>query len=108
MHPRLKNRATPPPPPQGGEGRERTGRAGTDEDVSTRTAGTPFEPQTGIPKRVDGMQPKTDGKLEQVAELLPALILSEFTGYIKINFSQGGISRIEKFEEISSRRKLKK
>jgi hypothetical protein len=24
----------------------------------------------------------------------------EFTGYIKINFSQGGIGRIEKYEEI--------
>lgn len=25
---------------------------------------------------------------------------NEFTGYIKINFSQGGIGRIEKYEEI--------
>jgi len=24
----------------------------------------------------------------------------EFTGYIKINFTQGGIGRIEKYEEI--------
>jgi hypothetical protein len=27
----------------------------------------------------------------------------EFTGYIKINFTQGGIGRIEKYEEILRR-----
>lgn len=39
-------------------------------------------------------------KLNKLFEILKALIKSEFTGYIKVNFSQGGISRIEKYEEI--------
>ena len=39
-------------------------------------------------------------KLNRIVELLRCLICDEFTGHIKINFSQGGIGRIEKFEEI--------
>lgn len=39
-------------------------------------------------------------KLEKLIEVLRSLIGDEFTGHIKINFSQGGIGRIEKFEEI--------
>ena len=39
-------------------------------------------------------------KLDKLTELLRCLICDEFTGHIKINFSQGGIGRIEKFEEI--------
>ena len=39
-------------------------------------------------------------RLEKLTELLRSHICNEFTGHIKINFSQGGIGRIEKFEEI--------
>jgi len=39
-------------------------------------------------------------KLNKIVDVLKALMKHEFTGYIKINFSQGGIGRIEKFEEI--------
>ena len=39
-------------------------------------------------------------KLDKLTELLHCLICDEFTGHIKINFSQGGIGRVEKFEEI--------
>jgi hypothetical protein len=39
-------------------------------------------------------------KLDKLIELLRRHICDEFTGHIKINFSQGGIGRIEKFEEI--------
>jgi hypothetical protein len=42
---------------------------------------------------------KTD-KLTKLWTAINGLIKSEFTGYIKINFSQGIIGRIEKFEEI--------
>lgn len=44
-------------------------------------------------------------KLNNLIEILRALIKSEFTGYIKVNFSQGGICRIEKFEEIMKNNK---
>ncbi|KAF0219907.1 MAG: hypothetical protein FD174_1631 [Geobacteraceae bacterium] len=39
-------------------------------------------------------------KLHLLTEVLTRLITEEFTGHIKVNFSQGGIGRIEKFEEI--------
>ena len=39
-------------------------------------------------------------KLTRIVELMKALAEEKFTGYIKVNFSQGGIGRIEKFEEI--------
>ena len=32
--------------------------------------------------------------------VINSLIATEFTGYIKLNFSQGAIGRIEKYEEI--------
>jgi hypothetical protein len=39
-------------------------------------------------------------KLDKLSVLMVKLITDEFTGHIKINFSQGGIGRVEKFEEI--------
>ena len=39
-------------------------------------------------------------KMKRLLEYLEISKDQGFTGYIKINFSQGGISRIEKFEEI--------
>ena len=39
-------------------------------------------------------------KLDRLSMLMVQLIAEEFTGHIKINFSQGGIGRVEKFEEI--------
>jgi hypothetical protein len=45
------------------------------------------------------MKPKMD-KLDQLSETLGKLIEDRFTGHLKINFSQGGIGRVEKFEEI--------
>ncbi len=42
-------------------------------------------------------------KPEKLAKLLDVIRLladDKFTGYLKVNFSQGGIGRIEKFEEI--------
>ncbi|WP_052263348.1 hypothetical protein [Geobacter pickeringii] len=43
---------------------------------------------------------KQDEKLVRLVSELTKLVNEEFTGHIKINFSQGGIGRIEKFEEI--------
>lgn len=39
-------------------------------------------------------------KMEKLIEVMSRLITEEFTGHLKINFSQGGIGRVEKFEEI--------
>ena len=39
-------------------------------------------------------------KISKLMDLMRLLAEKKFTGYIKVNFSQGGIGRIEKFEEI--------
>ncbi|NWF54484.1 MAG: hypothetical protein HXY45_09990 [Syntrophaceae bacterium] len=39
-------------------------------------------------------------KIARLLEVFRLLTEEKFTGYIKVNFSQGGIGRIEKFEEI--------
>jgi hypothetical protein len=39
-------------------------------------------------------------KMEKLVEVMTGLMGEEFTGHIKINFTQGGIGRVEKFEEI--------
>ena len=39
-------------------------------------------------------------RLKELALYLKKLQTDGFTGYIKVNFSQGGIAKIEKFEEI--------
>jgi hypothetical protein len=44
--------------------------------------------------------PPKPEKLVKLNDLLKELMDGKFTGYIKVNFSQGGIGRIEKFEEI--------
>lgn len=52
----------------------------------------------------NGVRPKTmSRKMSRLTDLINAIQEmneKEFTGYIKINFTQGGIGRIEKFEEI--------
>jgi hypothetical protein len=54
-------------------------------------------------RRIDYMGKKKDKhikKLERLNEVMQDMVDGEFTGHVKINFSQGGIGRIEKFEEI--------
>jgi cell division septation protein DedD len=48
------------------------------------------------------------GKIEKVLELLNDLKKTQFTGFIRINYSQGGITRIEKNEEILKKAQLQK
>ncbi|MBU0995313.1 MAG: hypothetical protein KJ737_22685 [Proteobacteria bacterium] len=43
---------------------------------------------------------KGNSKFELLVDYLTGLKEEKFTGYIKINFSQGNIGRAEKFEEI--------
>jgi hypothetical protein len=42
---------------------------------------------------------KTD-RLKKLVATIEGLMDGQFTGYIKLNFIQGSIGRIEKFEEI--------
>ena len=39
-------------------------------------------------------------RLADLLSVIQEMTEKEFTGHIKINFSQGGIGRIEKYEEI--------
>ena len=41
-------------------------------------------------------------RVARLIEVIENLIEHEITGYIKINFSQGSLGRIEKFEEIEA------
>ena len=43
---------------------------------------------------------KKRDKFDKLVEILKDLKKTEFTGSLKINFSQGGVGRIEKFEEM--------
>ncbi len=52
------------------------------------------------PKIIQNKISRSNTKIERLVEYLEITKKQKFTGYIKINFSQGGISRIEKFEEI--------
>ena len=57
---------------------------------------------TIVKKKTDESE-KKESKFDKVArfiDFLKSAKQSKFTGYIKINFSQGQIGRIEKFEEI--------
>ena len=44
-------------------------------------------------------------KFDKLYDILKDLIKSEFTGSLKINFSQGGVGRIEKLEEMKLKSK---
>lgn len=50
--------------------------------------------------RVKAVKIDRNLKFARLVEVLQEMIDTEFTGHVKINFSQGGIGRIEKFEEI--------
>lgn len=41
-----------------------------------------------------------EDKLRRLYEYLSAIRNENFTGYIKVNFTQGNLGRVEKFEEI--------
>lgn len=43
-------------------------------------------------------------RLQQLMSYLLAIGDQDFTGYIKINYTQGGIGRVERFEEILRKR----
>lgn len=49
--------------------------------------------------KVDQLPGKPD-KFRKLIEHFKTLKDGKFTGYVKVNFSQGNIGRVEKFEEI--------
>jgi hypothetical protein len=51
-----------------------------------------------VVKSVD--KKKSNGKLAMLKDYLDGVKDQNFTGYIKVNFSQGSVGRIERFEEI--------
>jgi hypothetical protein len=59
------------------------------------------EIQTRVrPKVVKAIEKKSKNKLALLMEYLDGIKSQNFTGYIKVNFSQGTIGRVERFEEI--------
>lgn len=57
-----------------------------------------------IRKNIHEKEAKED-RLEKLVESMMCLVEESFTGYLRINFSQGSIGRVEKFEEILKRKK---
>jgi hypothetical protein len=51
-------------------------------------------------KKLVVQKPDSNEKLQKLIEYLRGEKCNKFTGYIRINFNQGYIGRIEKFEEI--------
>ncbi|NMC74404.1 MAG: hypothetical protein GYA56_08640 [Geobacteraceae bacterium] len=58
-----------------------------------------MDKKNGAPKKLS----RTD-KHDRLFEMIRMLAAREFTGYLKVNFSQGGIGRIEKLEELALNR----
>ena len=46
-------------------------------------------------------KPTKTEKHERLFEMIRGLSADEFTGYLKVNFTQGAIGRIEKLEELA-------
>lgn len=55
------------------------------------------------PKVIQTAKPNRTDKLQRLISYLLSINDQKFTGYIKVNFTQGSIGRIEKFEEILSK-----
>ena len=53
-----------------------------------------------IKKKIKSNKPFKTEKLERLFTELERLAALNFTGYVKNNYSQGSIGRVEKFEEI--------
>ncbi len=57
--------------------------------------------KNGIPKKLSKSE-----KHDRLFGIITTLADREFTGYLKVNFTQGGIGRIEKFEELALHREV--
>lgn len=53
-----------------------------------------------VEKKLPVKKAAKSDKFSRLVELLNGLNQGKFTGYVKINYSQGSIARVEKFEEV--------
>lgn len=61
--------------------------------------------EEGLPRNIRAFEMENDnrvntGKYKKLIEYLKTLQDRKFTGYIRINYTQGNVGRIEKFEEV--------
>ena len=54
-------------------------------------------------KKVNNNQ---EDRLKKLEKYLKELHAEKFTGYIKVNFSQGSIAKVERFEEVLKNKKI--
>lgn len=66
--------------------------------VSTEGAHVPGGPSP--PGKEQGAAARSLERMEKLVRVLHMLIETKFTGFVKLNFSQGNLGRVEKFEEI--------
>lgn len=72
--------------------------------VNKRAPGRPFsEDIVKKPARLREKETEVWERMNQLIDVLQSLRTDKFTGYVKINFSQGSLGRVEKFEEILKR-----
>jgi hypothetical protein len=75
----------------------------TVREITEIDLSSPREDSADPASRADRRTDKTHAKgvkLARLVETIKTLTEQRFTGYIKVNFTQGGIGRVEKFEEI--------
>lgn len=73
--------------------------AGRQAEEAIQHPPAPGRPAEGLTANERAMLIK-GRKIERLIEHLHRLEQARFTGYIKINYTQGHIGRVEKFEEI--------
>ncbi len=55
------------------------------------------------PGKEQGAAARNLERMEKLVRVLHLLMESKFTGFLKLNFTQGNLGRVEKFEEILKR-----
>ena len=72
-----------------------------DEALQPGLATTTRKPEpNGAPGAGSSVPAESYERLEKVFRVLKVLMDNRFTGFVKLNFSQGTLGRVEKFEEI--------
>jgi hypothetical protein len=54
----------------------------------------------GASETEDKAVTESQARMEKLVRVLKILMDNKFTGYVKLNFTQGTLGRVEKFEEI--------
>jgi hypothetical protein len=73
-------------------------RSGDNKSPHHPKGATPLQPKVEVVKAVS--RKGRANKLTKLMAYLEGIGDQNFTGYIKVNFSQGSIGRVERFEEI--------